>query len=343
MTFVATAPQFLDPDMPGHPETARRLEAILAHFDGVPALRALHRLAPDRPASDDELLRVHSRRLLLAVGGAQEQAPAWLDPDTYVVAGSERTARLGARLAAQAAERAIEAEEGGLVLVRPPGHHATRDRSMGFCLYNNVAVAAEHVLATGAARRVFVFDHDVHHGNGTQEIFYESGRVLYASFHLQPHYPGTGRVEETGAGAGAGFTVNAPLEAGDGEAEVRSLLSEIFLPRAAAFRPDLILVSAGFDSLDGDPLGGLRLGPRFFGEIVARLRTLTRRVVCVLEGGYQLDRIPLAAEHEARALDGAPYPAAGPERPPACLAELRRRPQRTGGSAVPPAGRAAPA
>lgn len=325
MTFLATSREFLRHDVPGHPETAKRLQAILDHAEGSRALRSFERLEPDRPATDDELRRTHTARVLLAIRDAERDGPSWLDPDTYVVAGSDRIARLAARLTIQSAVRALERDEGGLALVRPPGHHATADRSMGFCLYNNVAVAAHHVLATGLARRILIFDHDLHHGNGTQEIFYESDRVLYESFHLFPHYPGTGDVTETGSGAGEGYSINAPLRIGAGDQEVRSLLENVFVPAAQRFRPDLILVSAGFDSLAGDPLGGLELSPEFYGEIMHRLLSVTPRVVAVLEGGYQVDKIPLAVEHEARALAGDAYPTNGHMHEPPCLPLLLDR------------------
>jgi acetoin utilization deacetylase AcuC-like enzyme len=195
---------------------------------------------------------------------------------------------------------------------------------MGFCLLNNVAIAAHEALRAGA-QRVLVFDHDVHHGNGTQDIFYEDDRVLYQSFHLAPHYPGSGHVEDVGAGAGLGFTMNAPLRHGDGEQQVRSIVENVFLPAARAFRPDVILFSSGFDSLRGDPLGGLDLPPAFFGELVSRFRSVSPVLVAFLEGGYQLDLIPLAAREELRAMIAAPRAMQGRMQAPECEAALRER------------------
>jgi acetoin utilization deacetylase AcuC-like enzyme len=175
---------------------------------------------------------------------------------------------------------------------------------MGFCLVNNIAVAALHALATGAAQRVLVFDHDVHHGNGTEDVFLDDDRVLFQSFHLAPHYPGTGAAEVTGTGRGAGYTMNAPLAHGMGDAHARAVLLRAFLPAARVFRPDVVLISAGFDSLVGDPLGGLALTPAFFGEMVRLYSDVCPKVVCFLEGGYDVLRIPEPFEHELRALDG---------------------------------------
>jgi len=160
---------------------------------------------------------------------------------------------------------------------------------MGFCLFNNAALAA-HALAK-QGKRVLIFDHDVHHGNGTESIFYGRRDVMYMSFHLWPHYPGTGAVQEVGEGPGAGYTVNAPLGFGMGDEVVRALFDEVFIPVARQFDPDLILVSAGYDSHHSDPLGGLRLTAGFFGEMIQRLQEVQPRIVCALEGGYNLSWI----------------------------------------------------
>lgn len=323
MTFLGFDPQSMRHDLPGHPESAARADAIRSALVRDPLTRTLPWLAPDRPLARDEALTVHTPRHWLNLETAQAIVPTHLDPDTYVVAGSWAAALGTARLSLLAAERAWREEESGFVLARPPGHHATADRSMGFCHFNNVALAARRLLGLGA-KRVLVFDHDVHHGNGTQEIFYGAAQVLYQSFHLSPHYPGTGALEELGEGPGMGFTANAPLAAGSGDPEVRSLVRNLFLPMAREYRPDAILVSAGFDSLVGDPLGGLRLSAPFFGEMARSLRTVSPRVVGFLEGGYQLDRIPDAALAEVHGLLGRTAIGEDEVRAAACEAPLRR-------------------
>lgn len=322
MTFVARNPKDALHDVPGHPETAQRAAVIMAAIREDPRLRSLQVVSPDRAIKREEALSVHTPRLWLNLENHVGES-AYLDPDTYVVPGSRDAALGTARLSMQVVEKSLRTGESGFVVARPPGHHATSDRSMGFCLLNNVAIAATHALSLGI-KRVLVFDHDVHHGNGTQDIFYDSDRVLYQSFHLAPHYPGTGPVEEIGEAAGEGFTMNAPLTRGDGEAQVRSLLENVFLPVARSFRPDLVLFSSGFDSLAGDPLGGLGLREPFFGEMVRRFRDVCPRVVAFLEGGYQLDRIGGAAVAELRALDGQPTTLGTGSTPPGCETDLRR-------------------
>jgi acetoin utilization deacetylase AcuC-like enzyme len=237
----------------GHPENRARLAGTweLLHADGILAdLLA----TPCTPASDEQLLRVHSRRHLSTVAQAA-QRNAHLDSDTYVGSDSEQAARLaagglcnvvGAVLGGQASN--------GFALVRPPGHHATPERGMGFCLYNNVAIAARAAQAEHGLERVLVVDFDVHHGNGTQDAFYEDGSVLFFSTHQHPYYPGTGHWREMGRGAGGGATVNVPFPAGVGDAGYAAAFDSILTPAARRFQPQLILVSAGYDAHWNDPL-----------------------------------------------------------------------------------------
>jgi acetoin utilization deacetylase AcuC-like enzyme len=171
-------------------------------------------------------------------------------------------------------------------LVRPLGHHASAERSMGFCLFNNAGIAAHELSKTG--KRILIFDHDVHHGNGTQSIFYSRNDVMYQSFHLSPHYPGTGTTSEIGDGKGKGYTVNAPLTFGHDDRAVRRLFDEIFLPITRQFKPHLIIISAGYDSHHADPLGGLKVSANFYGEMIKRFSEIQPKIVCTLEGGYNL-------------------------------------------------------
>jgi acetoin utilization deacetylase AcuC-like enzyme len=194
-------------------------------------------------------------------------------------------------------------------VVRPPGHHSSSDRGMGFCIFNNVALAARYAQRRHGLDRVLIADWDVHHGNGTQDIFYADGSVFFFSTHQHPWYPGTGRAEETGEGAGRGATLNCPFPAGSGRAEIMGAFRRKLLPAAADFKPDLVLISAGFDSRAGDPLGGFTLSDGDFAELTALLLEVADtyaggRVVSVLEGGYSLEGLAAAAVAHVKALAG---------------------------------------
>jgi acetoin utilization deacetylase AcuC-like enzyme len=179
--------------------------------------------------------------------------------------------------------------DNAFALVRPPGHHATKTHSMGFCLFNNAALAANEITKQG--KKVLIFDFDIHHGNGTQDIFYDRKDVMYQSTHLSPHYPGTGDIDEIGIGEGEGYTINAPLGYGNGDKAISKILDEVFLPIGKQFKPDLIIISSGYDSHHMDPLGGLKLTTKFFGEMTARLQEIQSKIVGTLEGGYNLSWI----------------------------------------------------
>ena len=224
---------------------------------------------------------------------------AVLDPDTYTSSETYEIARLAAGAAVDAVERVMGGpQRQALALVRPPGHHAERARAMGFCIYNNIAVAAAHAATLGAAR-VAIVDYDVHHGNGTQHMFESRPDVLYISTHQFPYYPGTGAADEIGRGPGEGFTVNVPLAVGAADADYQLVFSDVVAPALRQFKPDLLLVSAGFDAHERDPLGGMRLTAGGFAAMTMELRRVAEeccegRMAMVMEGGYDflaLDRI----------------------------------------------------
>jgi acetoin utilization deacetylase AcuC-like enzyme len=218
------------------------------------------------------------------------QGESWIDVDTYVCRSDYETARLAAGGLVQVCKQVVTGKtDTAFSMARPPGHHATKTHSMGFCLFNNIALAAHALSKEG--KRVLIFDHDVHHGNGTQDIFYERDDVIYQSFHLYPHYPGTGSIEEIGTGKGEGYTINAPLSHGTGNDGISQLLDEVFIPIARQFKPDFILVSSGYDSHHADPLGGFTLTSNFFGEMIAKFQKVQPKLACTLEGGYNFSWI----------------------------------------------------
>ena len=294
----------------GHPEHQGRLPAIVkALTRDTPALLE-HVLQEEAPhATEEDLLRVHAPRLLETVRGAVSRAaergePLALTADTVVSAASWDAALASAGVALHGTALVLEGRaRTAFALTRPPGHHATESMAMGFCLFNNVAIAARSARAAGADR-VLVVDWDVHHGNGTQDIFYDDPSVYYLSLHLSPHYPGTGAASERGRGAGEGATRNVPLPAGTGRQEYRDAYAGALDAALAEFEPDLTLVSAGFDCLAGDPLGGLLLEPD---DLHAMTRELVDRVgptVVALEGGYVPERIGMGVVQVMRALAG---------------------------------------
>jgi acetoin utilization deacetylase AcuC-like enzyme len=285
----------------GHPECAARLARIREVLDerGLPQ-RCLR--VPVVAANDAALLRVHDAGHIRRVDDAFVSGERFLDSmDTAVGADSARIARLAAgSLAALCGEVASARLEGGLAVVRPPGHHAERDLAMGFCLFNNAAVAAAAVRADHGIDRVLIVDWDVHHGNGTQHIFEDDPSVFYYSSHQMPLYPGTGYAAERGTGRGVGTTLNVPLRPGDGDGPFLAGLSEALVPAMEAYRPQFVLVSAGFDAHHADPLGGLRVSTEAFAEatrIVRRIadRHASGRLVSTLEGGYDLDALAASA------------------------------------------------
>ena len=289
-TAVVEDKRFLDHRGPaGHPERPERISAVGAALDARGA--ALGRFAP-RAATPDEILRVHSREHLEHVTEASQRAPALLDADTYVSARSLEVALLAAGGTTELALRVARGElDSGLAAVRPPGHHAESDRAMGFCLFNNVAIAARALQEQESIDRIMIFDWDVHHGNGTQHFFESDPSVLYASTHQFPFYPGTGAVGEIGVGRGEGSTFNVPLPAGCGDHEYIGVMERLVAPAAQSFRPEMILISCGFDAHRDDPLAAMNVTREGFRGMAAIVRALAEdlcggRIVFVLEGGY---------------------------------------------------------
>ncbi|HVR61509.1 MAG TPA: histone deacetylase [Polyangia bacterium] len=293
-TLITTDARMLQHDPgPGHPESPARLQALLRDLDRRPVVGTTVR-AP-RPATDAEIEAVHGAAYcaeLRVLAGR----PAALDPDTALSAGSIAAARLAAGASVEAVDDVWHGRaENAFALVRPPGHHAERSRAMGFCIYNNAAIAAESARRLGA-ERVMILDWDVHHGNGTQHIFQDRRDVLYASSHQYPFYPGTGAPDEIGSGAGAGFTVNCALPGGQGDADYGAIFHDVFLPAGRAFKPDIVIVSAGFDPHAADPLAEMRVTEHGFAAMCAAMNALARescggKLVLLLEGGYDLQAL----------------------------------------------------
>ena len=264
-------------------ERAHVFDAVAARWTDAGVACATPRLA-----SREELLRVHSADYLDAIALTSGRA-VMLDPDTFTSPESVEIASLAAGAAVQAAEHAITNHDAAIALVRPPGHHAERDRAMGFCLYNNVAVAAGHAIARGLGR-VAIVDIDVHHGNGTQWMFYGDSRVLYVSTHQYPFYPGTGAANEIGTGEGVGFTFNVPLEMGATDSDYSLVYRSAVIPVIEEFAPELVLVSAGFDAHERDPLASMRVTTDGYASIVRQVVKVSTNgsIAFVTEGGYDL-------------------------------------------------------
>ncbi len=299
---------------PGHPERPERLASIVRLLEDRPVIGSRWQAA--LPAERAALARVHPEAHIDRVEAARGRR-AFFDGDTAASERSVEAAWLAAGAAVQATEAVCRGEaRNAFALVRPPGHHAEALRAMGFCLFNNVAVAAAHARAALGIERVLVVDWDVHHGNGTQHSFEERDDVLFFSSHRFPFYPGTGSLHECGRGQGLGFTVNVPMPAGMADGDFQQLFAELLVPVAEAYRPQLILVSAGFDAHRDDPLGDQRLSTEGFAGLCGTLVSLARRfaderLVLVLEGGYDLPALAASARACIQVLAGETAPEAG--------------------------------
>ena len=292
-----------------HPESPARLEAIYAmleeqdmtgHFVEVPVRRA----------ERDEILLIHSPEYVDLLASTEGEPYTYLDPDTQACADSYEAALLAAGGFCQAVSMVETREiDNAFALVRPPGHHAEKSRAMGFCFFNNVAIGARYAREALKLSRLLIIDWDLHHGNGTQHSFEEDPSILYFSVHQYPYYPGTGAFNETGRGAGEGFTVNVPIPVGCGDGEYLGIFEKILKPVALEFNPQMILVSAGFDTYEGDPLGGMRVSPEGFGGMTRLIMEIAEtccdgKVVITLEGGYHVQGQSISVKEVLKELSG---------------------------------------
>jgi acetoin utilization deacetylase AcuC-like enzyme len=318
-------PSSLHHDTGGHPESARRIlgiEEALSDRDWL-GLELVEAPAAER----DQLLRVHTDALVNSIEELSAEGGGMIDMDTIASAGSWEAALHAAGAAVWAVDRLVP-EGGGYAFcgTRPPGHHAERGQAMGFCLFNNAAVAAAHAKAEHGTERVMVLDWDVHHGNGTEAIFYETPDVLYASLHQSPLYPGTGAATDFGRGAGEGFTVNLPVPPGSGPDLWLSLVQNVIAPVGREYRPGLIILSAGYDAHRDDPLAQCELDEPAYGAMTATMRDLGAElgapVIVCLEGGYSVGALADSVVATLEAL-GSDQPAGAA--PPELAAEYRER------------------
>lgn len=292
-----------------HPEAPGRILAIAEELESSALFADLHKIA-DRSIRDDEVLLAHTNKYLKTVlseidGKGSGQLSTG---DTQFGPQSLEVARRASGGLLEAVDGVInDSYDNAFCAVRPPGHHATPDRGMGFCIFNNAAIAARYAQKVHGLERVAIIDWDVHHGNGTQDIFYEDGSVFYFSTHQSPWYPGTGSKDETGAGNGKGTTLNAPLAAGSGMEEIGAVFRGAFTKKMSEFKPDLVIISAGFDSRLGDPLGQLTLSDPDFASLTGILREIAGeyaggKLVSVLEGGYNQEGLGKAVAAHVEAL-----------------------------------------
>ncbi|NJK79028.1 MAG: histone deacetylase [Chloroflexaceae bacterium] len=308
-TAILTDQRFLVHDDPSHVERAERLRAIYHALDES-GLRSQALALEPRAATPAELLAVHTQQHLDTIQRFGTHGGGYLDTDTYMVDGSWEAAVLASGGVIQAVEAVVQGiSTNAFAFVRPPGHHATPTRAMGFCLINNIGVGARYALQQLGLSRVAIVDYDVHHGNGTQDIFYEDPQVLFCSTHAAPYYPGTGRLDEVGQGAGLGATLNVPLTFGVGDKGYVQVFNEIIIPALHRWKPELLLVSAGYDAHWSDPIGPMVVSAQGFAQMTHMLANAAAelcngRIVLVLEGGYNLNGLAASALASLQVLMG---------------------------------------
>jgi len=312
---------------PGHVESPERVEALNRMVEG--RIKFPYLLIEPRHASEDELELIHTAEYVRRVKSTAGKERVVLDPDTSTSPLSWETARLAAGGVLRAADLIMEGKvKNAMALVRPPGHHAEANAAKGFCLFNNIAIAAEHLVRKHGLTRILIADFDLHHGNGTQNAFYGRSDVLFFSTHQYPFYPGSGHWSEAGEGPGLGYTINVPLSAGKIDGDFLFIYDKLFAAVSRLFRPEFILVSAGFDIYGGDPLGGMDVSDKGFAALAAELAGLSDdlcggRLLVTLEGGYNLLGLREGAEAVLLQMAAAaPGPEVSAQASPATMREL---------------------
>jgi len=302
-------PDYLKHDLKIHPENAGRLREIIKILEKKRLMEKLRSISPRR-ATVEELEYVHRSAYIHKVASLCREGKRRLDADTYISPFSFQVALLAVGGLLSAADAVIQGKvKSALALIRPPGHHAGPGKGMGFCLFNNVAVAARYVQERYHLKRVLIIDWDVHHGNGTQDIFYDDPSVFYVSFHQASLFPGTGLVEERGRGQGKGYNMNFPFPSGSTGKDYLDIFSRVLIPRVREFVPEIIFISAGFDGHKDDPLGGMNLTEEDFGKFTDLIRDMAEdvcegKIISALEGGYNLRVLPLCILAHLQSLRG---------------------------------------